>query len=242
MPGLKWKHAESTGSVGQPTSRRSDFLAGLTGEERDELARLGTQEAFARGAYIYHAGAPAAAAHVLVEGQVKIHQLSPAGREVILWFCVQGEVFGLAEVSLAGNRAVSAQACTHSTVLSIPAEAFRDYLSGHPRVAMLVMQVLSARMRVLGEIFANLVSDDVQTRIVKLIVRLAAHYGVRTGSEIVLDIPLTHQEIADMVGTSRQTATSVLNVLSRQGLLSVDNHRLRIRSGELLNDIDRSSP
>lgn len=240
MPDSKWKHGEPGGSVGHPTSGRSDFLSGLTREERDELARLGTEESFARGAFIYHAGTPATAAHVLVDGQVKIHQLSPAGRQVILWFCVQGEVFGLAEVAGGGNRAVSAQACTRSTVLSIPADAFRDYLAGHPRVAMLVMQVLSARMRVLGEIFTNLVSDDVQTRIAKLIVRLGAHYGVRAGGEIVLDIPLTHQEIADMVGTSRQTATSVLGALSRQGLLSVDNHRLRIRSDELLNDLNRA--
>ena len=98
-------------------------------------------------------------------------------------------------------------------------------------------QVLSSRLRVLGEMFVNLVSDDVSTRIAKLILRLSARYGTRVGKEVFLNIPLTHQEIADMVGTSRQTVTTVLSTLKRQGVLSIDNRRIHIESEELLNEL-----
>ena len=62
-------------------------------------------------------------------------------------------------------------------------------------------------------------------------------YGRRDGHVIHLDIPLTHQEIADMVGTTRQTVTSTLSRLKRQGVLSIDTHRIDIESEELLSDL-----
>lgn len=215
----------------------SNFLAQLQPADLRALEGIGAIRRLAKADYVYVAGEPGDTAFILRSGQVKIHQASPGGREVILWFCLAGEVFGLAEALRGGQRAVSAQACLASEVLAVPRLRFREFLAARPAVAFVTMQVLSTRMRVLGEMFANLVSDDVNTRIAKLIVRLAAQYGARSGSEVVLDIPLTHQEIADMLGTSRQTATTVLGTLNRQGILSINNHRICIRSPELLSEI-----
>lgn len=175
--------------------------------------------------------------YFLQGGKLKICQLSPLGRAVILWFCFPGEIFGLAEVAQGGGRVVNAQACEQSEVLALSQQQYRSFLSSYPRIALLSMQVLSSRLRVLGEMFVNLVSDDVNTRIAKLILRLSARYGTRVGKEIFLNIPLTHQEIADMIGTSRQTATSALSALKRKGVLLIDNHRIHIESEELLNEI-----
>ena len=219
----------------------SNFLGQLGATELADLEGIATLQRYSRGEYIYRARDSAANACLLRSGNVKIHQHSPSGREVILWFCLAGEIFGLAEVAQGGDRAVNAQACADSEVLAVPGARFRDFLATYPDVALLAMRVLSSRMRVLGEIFANLVSDDVNTRIAKLIVRLGAHYGTRIGKEIVLDIPLTHQEIADMVGTSRQTVTSSLGALNRLGVLSVNNHRICIESRELLGELAQES-
>jgi CRP/FNR family transcriptional regulator, cyclic AMP receptor protein len=88
--------------------------------------------------------------------------------------------------------------------------------------------------------FVNLVADEVHIRIAKLILRLSARYGTRVGKEIFLNVPLTHQEIADMTGTSRQTVTSALSDLKKRGVLSIDNHRIHIESEELLSEMTRS--
>ena len=96
------------------------------------------------------------------------------------------------------------------------------------------MQVLSSRLRGLSNVLVNLVSDEADVRIAKLILRLGARYGRREGGVIHLEIPLTHQEIADMVGTTRQTVTSALSRLKRRGALSIDMHRIHIESEELL--------
>lgn len=198
------------------------------------LQAIAVAHSYKKGEFVFKSGTPGNNVCFLRAGKIKIHQLSPLGREVILWFCFPGEIFGLAEVARGGGRVVNAQACEASEVLAVSHEKFTEFLDHHPQVAKLSLQVLSSRLRVLGEMFVNLVADDVSTRIGKLILRLSARYGTRVGKEIFLNIPLTHQEIADMVGTSRQTVTSALGALKRRGVLSIDSRRIHIESEELL--------
>ena len=212
----------------------TDFMQHLDAQELAALDALGRREAYARNAFVFSAGGRGRNVYFLRSGRVKIYQPSASGREVILWFCLPGEIFGLAEVARGGGRSVSALACEPCEVLSVPEEHFRSFVEARPRIALLSMQVLSSRLRLLGDMHANVVSDDVDTRIAKLILRLAARHGVRHGSELRLALPLTHQEIADMVGTRRQTVTSCLGQMKRRGVLAIDNHRLVIESEELL--------
>lgn len=219
----------------------SDVLAQIDKLELDALLGLGKIKRYAKGSYIFHAGEAGSHVYFLSQGRIKIYQLSPLGREIILWFCFSGEIFGLAEITHGGGRAVCAQACENSEVLCIPQDQFHAYLETHPKTAMLIMQVLSCRLRVLGDMLVNLASDDVNTRLAKLILRLGARYGTRVGKEIHLSVHLTHQEMADMIGTTRQTITSVLGQLKRQGILSMDNRRILIESEELLSEMSQMS-
>lgn len=215
----------------------SNFLAQLAPADYADLVAAARPQQYCKGDLVFHAGEPGHHVYFLKSGKVKIYQLSPLGREVILWFCLPGEIFGLAEVARGGGREVSAQACETSDVLTVSQEQFKSFLRERPDAGLLCMQVLSSRLRILGDVLVNLVSDDVNTRIAKLILRLSARYGRRVGREVFLAIPLTHQEIADMVGTSRQSVTSALSTLKRQGVLSIDNHRIHIESEELLNEM-----
>jgi CRP-like cAMP-binding protein len=234
-------------SVGQPTSppgRRervrntepalSDFIGNLSVADRDALFDLGHERTYPKAAHIFRANDPDAHVYFLRSGRIKIYQPADRGREVILWFCLTGEIFGLAEVARGGKRAVSAVACEKSAVAGVSRDAFRAFLRARPDAALLCLQVLSSRLRGLSNVIVNLVADEVDTRIAKLILRLGARYGRRQGGVIHLDIPLTHQEIADMVGTTRQTVSSVLSRLKREGVLRIDTHRIQIESEDVL--------
>lgn len=212
----------------------SDFVGHLSAADREALAALGQRRTYAKGDHVFLAGEPGAHVYFLESGRVKIYQAAGSGRDVILWFCLPGEIFGLAEVARGGGREVSAQAGEASVVLAVAQESFRQFVAARPQAALLSMQVLSARLRGLSDVLVNLVADDADTRIAKLILRLGARYGVRSAGTIHLEIPLTHQEIADMVGTTRQTVTSALSRLRKQGVLSVGSHRIHIESEELL--------
>lgn len=212
----------------------TDFIEHLDAAELSALEALGRRELHARNDFVFSAGSPGRNVYFLRSGRVKIYQPSASGREVILWFCLPGEIFGLAEVARGGGRGVSAVACEACEVLCVAEEQFKKFVEARPRLALLSMQVLSSRLRLLGDMHANLVSDDVDTRIAKLILRLAARHGVRHGRELRLTLPLTHQEIADMVGTRRQTVTSCLGNMKKRGVLAIDDHRLVVESEELL--------
>lgn len=215
----------------------SNLLARMDAQDLAALKALGTQHAYVRNECVFNTGSPGEHVYFLEKGRVKIHQLSPAGKEVILWFCFPGEMFGLGEMACGGGRVVAAQACEDSHILRISLGSFNSFVEIHPKSALLVMQLLACRLRVLGEMLVNLASDDVNTRIAKLILRLGALYGTREGEEIYLNIHLTHQEIADMVGTTRQTVSSVLSQLKRQGLLSIDNRCIHVESAACLSEI-----
>lgn len=215
-------------------SAQIDLMARLSDSERTALLQIGQIRHYARHDFIFRAGEGSRNVFLLLRGRVKIFQPSTAGKEAILWFCFGGELFGLAEAARGGERVVSAQASDRCEILCIRQEQFQSYLEAHPPVALTVIQLLSCRLRLLGDIAINLISDDVPTRVMKMIVQMGARWGVPTEQGLRLDIPLTHQEIADMIGTSRQTITTVLGQLQRSGLLSVDRRRISITDRQLL--------
>ena len=221
-------------SVGQPTS---DFLGNLAEDDRTELYRLGKHREYRKGSAIFRVGDTCSHVYFLEAGRVKIFQPSSKGREVILWFCLGGEIFGLAEAARGGRRVVGATACEDVVVLTVTDQQFKQFVLSRPSAALLSMQVLASRLRGLSDVLVNFVSDEVDIRIAKLILRLGARYGQRRGNIVHLDIPLTHQEIADMVGTTRQTVTAVLSRLRKERVLSIDSHCIDVESEKELSEL-----
>ena len=228
---------ESNQVQAAPRPGQTDFLSRLSAADADGLVRASQRKLFAKNEFIFKAGDAGRHVYFLQRGRVKIYQPAPEGKDVILWFCFPGEMFGMAEVARGGGRVVHAQACEATEVLVLSQTELTEYLQTHSAAALLIMQVLSNRLRALGDVVVNLINDDAQTRIIKLILRLATRYGVRVDQDIHLSIQLTHQEIADMVGTTRQTVTSVLSQLQRQGLMRLENRRIRIESMESLDEM-----
>lgn len=219
-------------------SAPSDFWGRLSVRSRAGLSAMGSDLHFKKGSPVFRAGSTGEHVYILTDGRVKVYALSPLGRAVILWFCLPGEIFGLAEMARGGERIVYAEACTDVDALVIPRERFRAFLERDAETAMLVVDMLSCRLRGLTDTVLNLIADDVTTRVVKLLVRLSQRYGVpRTDGSQRLDIPLTHQEMADMVGTTRQSMTSALSMLKRLGALDFDDsHHICIYSERLLDE------
>ena len=226
----------SNSADGSASLPPSFFLKLLAPSDRADLLALASRHTYDPGEFVFESGSPGNNVYVLEEGRAKVFKLSESGKEVILWFCFPGEIFGLAEISQGGStREVFAQVCTPAIVHVIRREDFLRFVTAHPDMAMKLMDLLSCRMRVLGEMLLNLVSDDVRTRLIKLLTRLCARYGRNTGGSQYVEMALTHQDIADMIGTTRQTVTSEINRLKRLGLLHTVGHRV-VLEGDLLKD------
>jgi CRP-like cAMP-binding protein len=216
------------------TAAVTDFLGQIDAVERERLLKLARRRNYRKGDLIFRMGDRSRNVYFLLSGRLKFFRIAPSGREVILWFCFPGEVFGMSEIHDAKGRRVNVQACEESQVAVISERAFNHFLDRHPKASRLCRRVMGARLGILANVLVNLVVDDAHTRIAKLILHLGARYGVRRDDEIYLQIPLTHQEIANMVGVNRQTASRILSEFKRSGLLSINNRRIHIESEEKL--------
>ena len=171
--------------------------------------------------------------YLLLQGRLKFFRLAPNGCEVIFWFCFPGEIFGMAGVAAMKGRRVNVQTCEASEVAVIPDSAFNHYLNLHPNAAQLCRRTMASRLGTLTNMLVNLVADDAYARVAKLILHLGLQRGVVRKAALLLDIPLTHQALANMAGVNRQTVTRVLGDLRRKGVLSVNRRRIFLSEDKL---------
>ena len=211
----------------------TDFLGRLDEDTGGSLLARATRRPLRKGAFVYRIGDLSDAVYLLLAGRMKTYKIAPSGREVILWFGFPGEVFGLVETPQHKGRMVSVQACEASEVAEISSAKFREFLAARPHVSQLVIQIVASRLGMLANRLVYLMADNAEARIAKLLVDLAARYhDPKDGAEY--PIGLTHQEIADITGVRRQTATRILGKFTDRGALSVRYREISIRDRDLL--------
>jgi len=221
----------------QRTDTPLDFLAQLQDTDKAHLYKIGKRRLFSKNDYIFKAGENEQNAYVLIRGRVKLFGSSTEGRDVLLWFSIAGEVFGLAECLHAKPRQVYARAEEPSEVLCIEQTIFDEWLISRPEIAVCLMRIMAARMRDLGQRFLSLANGNIQMEIAQLLIRLGATYGKLIGRQIHMAIPLTEQDIADMVGSSRQGVSTCLAKMKREGTIDVVKRFLTIKDQDDLRQI-----
>jgi CRP-like cAMP-binding protein len=217
-------------SVSQPTSpwmgAGGAFLDQLDPADRKALLAIGVTRRYRKGAFIFQAGRQGDSVYIVETGRVKVAQHAENGRELILWFCLPGEAFGLAASPRIGPRLVDAEACTDSSIRCIPSEHFQAFLRSHPRASLELVNLLLCRVYVLCDGILNLSAENADRRLSRLLLQLRHRYGRIEGDEICLDIALTQQEMADMIGTSRQTVSELLNEMKARGEIRTGGRRM----------------
>lgn len=212
-------------------SAHADLLSDMSETEMASLTARAKRRRLSRGGKVFEAGDAADEVLFVANGCIKLHQLSPSGKEIILWFAFPGELFGVAEGLRGVPREIYATAKVASEILVIDRSDFVAFLSAHPEAALRAIGILSARVRTLGSALVELTSDDVETRLARLMLRFAAgapHLpcgAVRGPGEVCLNFELTRSDMANLVGATRQTVTTLLARLQRDGIvIAVDRH------------------
>lgn len=211
--------------------RPGSFFAKLDRDSQDSLVSRSNLQALERGECIRLQRESNHNIYVVVDGRARIHHLTANGKEVILWFCFGGDIFNLSEAAHE-HRRLFASACEPCTLLTLSRTAFKTWLLHHPPAALAALETLGHRLSQLGDLVQNLVATDVTGRVIELMARLGELYG--HGKDRHVEIPITHQELADMIGSSRQSVTSALNALQREGYVQLKNRRLHIELDSLM--------
>ncbi len=213
------------------------FLNKLQVIEWQELQAIAHTNQYKKNSYIFRANELSNALYVLLEGRVKITRLSQHGRELIQWFCLPGEIFGLSEDNFSHRRGLYAQAITGAKLLCIQKSDFEQFILERPRVSLLIIKQLASRLRTLGDTLLNITSDDAHIRFIKLLQRLCDFYGRKSEQGVYVDIYLTHQEMADMIGVCRQTVSSMIGQLKRSGIMTTNRTGIYIQSPQKLHQM-----
>ena len=215
----------------------ADFLSRLSDERRQQLLALGEQRHFARNHLVFREGDQDPLIYILIEGRVKVFQSSNS-RESILWFCAPGEVFGLAEAIRGGVREVAARTTTEAVIAMIQAPAFVRFVLSNEEVGRNVLETLAGRVQALRTVVMEASASDAASRVTKVLCRLARAHGQASPCGTLVDLAITHKEISQMSGSSRQTVTSVISDLRRRGLVRLEARRLCVVDLETLEALN----
>jgi CRP-like cAMP-binding protein len=189
---------------------------------------------FAKGDYIYLPDQSADKIYFITEGRIKIGSYGESGKEITKGILNKGEVFG--ELSIIGEnkRRDFAYAMEKTTLCILSIDEMKELMKDHNGLTLFLMKIMGSRVLEMEQRLESLVFKDSRSRIVEFLIDLATKKGQRVGYERVVRKFITHQEIANLTATSRQTVTTVLNELRNKNLLTFNRKRLLIRDMEKL--------
>jgi CRP/FNR family transcriptional regulator len=212
--------------------RDHPVFAAVPLKELEALARASREDAHPAREYLFMEGDPAGWLGVVRTGRVKILRQARTGREVVLELLGAGEIFGGVAVIERRPYPASAQTMEPSVVLKIPAEAVIGLTERHPSIIRELALMIGRRLRAAHDSVKSLSGDPVEARLAATLLRLAEREGTRGPRGLTLPFHLTRQSLADMCGTTVETAIRVVSRWSREGLVEDAGGRL------ILKDLD----
>ena len=213
------------------------LLAALDPEARAGLARRVGRSQVSRTEVVFHEGEEGEAVYLVLEGKVKITRPTGDGRENLLAVLGPGEVFGELSLFDPGPRTATATALTDLDLATLSHDELRPWLRTRPDAAELLLRVLARRLRRTNSALADLVFVDVPGRVAGALLDLATRFGVPVaGSEGTLrvDHGLTQEELAQLVGASRETVNKALADFAARGWLGLEQRAVLLHDRERL--------
>jgi CRP/FNR family transcriptional regulator len=217
--------------MGLSVSSSTDLFQGIDQADLERIVHLFTERKYPKGATIFGRGDTGEALYIVKEGLVKLASHSGQGTETILHLLPPGAIFG--EILLSEERrAFTALAETDSLVSVLPKHSLVHLLSTVPAFSMNFIRLLSQRLAKVEMEFAGFGHTWSYHRLAKVLLKLGAEHGVKTPKGILLTLRLTHEELANLIGTTRETVTTQLGRFRRMGLI-------RREGKSLLLDVSR---
>jgi CRP/FNR family cyclic AMP-dependent transcriptional regulator len=206
----------------------------LTEEELLELAPLFTEKKHNKGTILFLEGDPGEEFYLIKSGVVKIYRIDDT-KEIILSLFRDGDFFG--EMSLINEsltRSATVETLEASILYSMKRSVFIQFMEKSPKLIIKLLEATMERLRKANEQIYDLTFLDVRSRILKIMMRLSLEYGKDTKEGILIDVKLTHQQLANLVGTARESVTKVLLELQMEQMIEIRQKRIILKNLDAL--------
>jgi CRP/FNR family transcriptional regulator len=187
-----------------------------------------------RKASIFTEGSEKEAVFFIRDGLVKTYKTDENGHEQIVSFLKTGDMFPHTGLFNQNPYPATAEAIVDTKLLAIPVRKFEQLMMTTPSIAIKMMRVMGDKIRELQEKLQVLSGQDVKHRVLSFLQLLAEQHGQPVENKITINLPMTHQEFANSVGTTRETINRLLNQFSKEELLEVDRNKIVIVDMEAL--------
>jgi CRP-like cAMP-binding protein len=210
--------------------RRSNLFQNVKPEVFAQIMESGVLRSVEEGGFYFLQDDPATHAYVLVAGRVKMVQLTPNGQQITLRIMTPGQTYGgIAMLNPKAGYPATAQAVENSTAMAWDTDQLRKLAEQDSSLSLNTMQLMHGYITELQERQKALVTQRVEQRIARILLKLAAQSGKKVDEGVLIDLPLTRQDVAEMSGTTLFTVSRTLNEWERSGLLSIGRERVVIR-------------
>ena len=214
--------------------KRCPLFEHLTPDECQRLESRSRARAFPRRSTIYFPDEPGKSVLLLTRGQVKIMALTPDGREMIFAFIEPGELFGELAVLDDAPRNEHAEAVEDSHALAIPRDELLWLMGRRPDIALSITKLIGLRLRRIENRLRNTLFRSTRERTVAVLLELLGSHGRAAGGRWEIGLRLSHQEMANLIGATRESVTLTLGQLQKEGLIEVNRRRIVVLDRERL--------
>lgn len=214
--------------------RQPNVLAGLSTSDRQLVMSVARRRHVEPGGVIFSHGDAHDAIWLIEAGLVRTFYSSPSGREITLAYWAAGNLVGAPQVFGGGTHLWSCKAVSSTELLAIRGADVRMLVERSPRVAVGLIEALAFKVRWLSGLVQVLGTQSVTGRLASLLETLSHLHGVPEGGSVAIDTPFTHEDLANMVGASRQWVTTALDRFQEQGIVRIRKRHLIITRPDLL--------
>ncbi len=173
----------------------------------------------------------------VIAGKLRFYKTYSDGKQHTVCILSEDGIFGEIETFSLGARGSYVETMEDSIVLFIPAEQFDPLLRKHSELSLLFLSELSKRLREQDQLVEKLVFQDLRGKVLYFLNRLSNKFSTEENGYRKIDIPLTHQELADMIGATREAVSLTLKELSNEGILLTSRRTIRIHTEKALNEL-----
>lgn len=215
--------------------KRCDLFAQLDEAGIARLEQVSHIRTLERRSLIYLPNEASDSVLLLLSGRVRIYHLTGDGKEALLAFIDPGELFG--ELTLVGQqeREEFAETMERSQVLKIPRQQLLDLMQNQPEMTLRVTRLIGLRRQTIERRLKSLLFQSNRERLSHLLLELAERYGVEDAEGTALRVKFSHQELANLIGSTRETVTVILQELQREKLVQVRRRQLILRNPAALS-------
>lgn len=213
--------------------RQAPLFSALDDEAASSLRESMASEKLSKGKVLFREGQEGDRLYVVVQGKIKLGTTSGDGRENLLGIFGPGQMFGELSLFDPKPRTATATAVTDSRLVSLAYDAVIGLVTSHPQTSLEVLRRLAQRLRESNEIVSDLVFDDVPGRVAKQIMNLGERFGTLKDDGLHVNHDLTQEELAHLVGASRETVNKSLADFAARGWVKLQPR------GVLVTDVER---